>query len=118
ILDPRVCDGDHTGLIAIHSLSKSSNLASYRAGFLAGDRALISELLEVRKHLGLMIPGPVQEAMLVALSDDDQEAGQRVLYSRRRAVLLRALLDAGFTVDDSEAGLYLWATRGEHCRDT
>ena len=118
ILDPRVCDGDHTGLIAIHSLSKSSNLASYRAGFLAGDRALISELLEVRKHLGLMVPGPVQEAMLVALADDDQEAGQRVLYGRRRAVLMRALLDAGFTVDDSEAGLYLWATRGEHCRDT
>ena len=118
ILDPRVCDGDHTGLIAIHSLSKSSNLASYRAGFLAGDPALISELLEVRKHLGLMVPGPIQGAMIAALEDDEQEAGQRLVYARRRVVLLRALIDAGFRVDDSEAGLYLWATRDEPCHDT
>ncbi|WP_460490882.1 succinyldiaminopimelate transaminase, partial [Corynebacterium nasicanis] len=118
ILDPRVCDGDHTGLIAIHSLSKTSNLASYRAGFFAGDPALIAELLEVRKHLGLMVPGPIQQAMIAALEDDGQEAAQRLVYARRRAVLLRALIDAGFTVDDSEAGLYLWATRGENGRDT
>ncbi|RSZ65488.1 succinyldiaminopimelate transaminase [Corynebacterium hylobatis] len=118
ILDPRVCDGDHTGLIAIHSLSKTSNLASYRGGYLAGDPELIAELLEVRKHSGLMVPGPIQAAMVVALEDDEQEAAQKLRYARRRAVLLRALVQAGFTVDDSEAGLYLWATRGEDCRAT
>lgn len=118
ILDPRVCDGDHTGLIAIHSLSKTSNLASYRGGYLAGDPELIAELLEVRKHAGLMVPGPVQAAMVAALEDDAQEAAQKLRYARRRAVLLRALVEAGFTVDDSEAGLYLWATRGEDCRAT
>ncbi|MDO5513102.1 succinyldiaminopimelate transaminase [Corynebacterium sp.] len=118
ILDPRVCDGDHTGLIAIHSLSKTSNLASYRAGFFAGDPALIAELLEVRKHLGLMVPGPIQQAMIAALEDDGQEAAQKLVYARRRAVLMKALIDAGFTVENSEAGLYLWATRGEDCRAT
>lgn len=118
ILDPAVCDGDHTNLIAIHSLSKSSNLASYRAGFLAGDPALIAELTEVRKHAGLMVPGPIQAAMVAALEDDDQEAGQRLRYVIRRAKLMRALIEAGFQIDNSEAGLYLWATRGENCRDT
>ncbi|AGF72123.1 succinyldiaminopimelate transaminase [Corynebacterium halotolerans] len=118
ILDPRVCDGDHTGLIAIHSLSKSSNLASYRAGYLAGDNALIAELLAVRKHAGLMVPGPIQAAMVAALEDDDQETAQKLRYAVRRAKLLAALIGAGFTVDDSEAGLYLWATRGEDGRAT
>mgnify|MGYP000848482003 CR=1 FL=1 len=118
ILDPRVCDGDHTGLIAIHSLSKTSNLASYRAGYLAGDPALIQELLEVRKHAGLMVPGPIQAAMVAALESDEQEEAQKLVYAARRAKLLRALLEAGFTVDNSEAGLYLWATRGENCRVT
>jgi len=118
ILDPRVCGGDHTGLLAIHSLSKTSNLASYRAGFLAGDPALIAELLEVRKHAGMMMPTPIQAAMAAALTDDDQEKEQRERYRRRREILLAAVRGAGFTVDDSEAGLYLWATRGEDCRDT
>lgn len=118
ILDPRVCGGDHTGLLAIHSLSKTSNLASYRAGFLAGDPALIAELLEVRKHAGMMMPTPIQAAMAAALTDDDQEKEQRERYRERREILLAAVRAAGFTVDDSEAGLYLWATRGEDCRDT
>lgn len=116
ILDPRVCDGDHTNLIAVHSLSKSSNLASYRAGYLAGDQNLIAELTEVRKHAGLMVPGPVQAAMIAALNDDDQEAMQKIRYALRRAKLIPALINAGFAIDDSEAGLYLWATRGENCR--
>lgn len=116
ILDPRVTDGDNTGLIAMHSLSKSANMASYRAGFLAGDKALISELLEVRKHAGLMVPGPVQAAMVAALEDDDSAALQRGRYAARRAKLMRALVAAGFSIDDSEAGMYLWATRGEDCR--
>ncbi|WP_433611273.1 succinyldiaminopimelate transaminase [Prescottella agglutinans] len=118
ILDPRVCGGDHTGLLAIHSLSKTSNLASYRAGFLAGDPTLIAELLEVRKHAGMMMPTPIQAAMAAALTDDEQEKEQRERYRERREILLAAVRAAGFTVDDSEAGLYLWATRGEDCRDT
>lgn len=118
ILDERVNDGDLTGLLAVHSLSKTSNLASYRAGFVTGDPALVAELLEVRKHAGMMVPLPIQSAMTAALQDDDHENEQRERYRRRRESLLAALLGAGFTVDDSEAGLYLWATRGEACRDT
>ncbi|WP_009479193.1 succinyldiaminopimelate transaminase [Rhodococcus sp. JVH1] len=118
ILDERVNDGDLTGLLAVHSLSKTSNLASYRAGFVTGDPALVAELLEVRKHAGMMVPLPIQSAMTAALSDDDHENEQRERYRRRREILLAAVRGAGFTVDNSEAGLYLWATRGEACRDT
>lgn len=118
ILDPRVCDGDFTNLIAIHSLSKTSNMASYRAGWFAGDAALIAELLSVRRHAGLMTPGPIQTAMVTALDDDEQEAQQKARYGRRRDVLKNALIKAGFRIDDSEAGLYLWATREEPCRQT
>ena len=118
LLHPSVCDGDHTGLLAIHSLSKTSSLAGYRAGFVAGDRALIAELLAVRKHAGMMMPTPVQGAMVAALDDDAHEREQRERYERRRDALLPAVQAAGLTVDHSEAGLYIWATRGEPCRDT
>ena len=118
VLHPSVCDGDHTGLLAIHSLSKTSSLAGYRAGFVAGDPSVVAELLAVRKHAGMMMPTPVQAAMVAALDDDDHEREQRGRYERRRAVLLPALQSAGLTVDHSEAGLYIWATRGEPCRDT
>ncbi|WLP90028.1 succinyldiaminopimelate transaminase [Gordonia sp. NB41Y] len=118
ILDPRVSDGDHTGLLAVHSLSKISNLASYRAGFFAGDEALIAELLAVRKHAGMIVPFPIQGAMTAALDDDAHVDAQRERYRARRERLLAAVTGAGFTVDNSEAGLYLWATRGEACRDT
>jgi succinyldiaminopimelate transaminase len=118
VLHPDVCDGDHTGLLAIHSLSKTSSLAGYRAGFVAGDPAVVAELLAVRKHAGMMVPTPIQAAMVAALDDDPHEHVQRERYERRRAVLLPALQSAGLTVDDSEAGLYIWATRGEPCRDT
>lgn len=118
VLHPSVCDGDHTGLLAIHSLSKTSSLAGYRAGFVAGDPAVVAELLAVRKHAGMMVPTPVQVAMIAALDDDDHEAVQRERYARRRDLLLPALRAAGFTVEHSEAGLYLWATRGQACRDT
>jgi succinyldiaminopimelate transaminase len=118
VLHPAVCDGDHTGLLAVHSLSKSSSLAGYRAGFVAGDSAVVAELLAVRKHAGMMVPTPVQVAMVAALDDDAHEREQRERYARRRAALLPALQSAGLTVDDSEAGLYIWATRGEPCRDT
>lgn len=118
VLHPSVCDGDHTGLLAVHSLSKTSSLAGYRAGFVAGDPAVVAELLAVRKHAGMMVPTPVQAAMVAALDDDEHEAVQRERYAQRRAALLPAMRAAGFTVEHSEAGLYLWATRGEPCRDT
>jgi succinyldiaminopimelate transaminase len=118
VLHPSVCDGDHTGLLAIHSLSKSSSLAGYRAGFVAGDPGLVAELLAVRKHAGMMVPTPIQAAMVAALDDDAHEQQQRERYARRRAALLPALRSAGFAVDYSEGGLYLWATRGESCRDS
>lgn len=118
VLHPDVCDGDHTGLLALHSLSKTSSLAGYRAGFVAGDVALVAELLAVRKHAGMMVPTPVQAAMVAALSDDEHERIQRARYAERRELLLPAMTAAGFTVDHSEAGLYLWATRGEPCRKT
>jgi succinyldiaminopimelate transaminase len=118
VLHPSVCDGDHTGLLAIHSLSKTSSLAGYRAGFVAGDPAVVAELLAVRKHAGMMVPTPIQAAMVAALDDDEHESEQRARYARRRDALLPAVRAAGFTVDHSEAGLYLWVTRGEPCRDT
>lgn len=115
LLDPRVCDGDHRGLLVCYSLSKQSNLAGYRAAFLAGDPALVADLLEIRKHAGMMMPAPVQAAMTVALGDDAHVAEQRERYAARRARLLPALGAAGFRVEDSEAGLYLWCTRDEDC---
>jgi succinyldiaminopimelate transaminase len=119
VLHPDVCEGSYDGLLAVHSLSKRSNLAGYRAGFVAGDLALVRELLEVRKHAGMMVPAPVQAAMTAALSDDAHVAEQRERYAARRAALRFALVAAGFRVDHSEGGLYLWATRGgERCWDT
>ena len=112
ILDPAVVGDDTSSVLAVYSLSKQSNLAGYRAGFVAGSGALIADLLAVRKHLGLMPPAPVQAAMAAALADDNHVTEQRERYRRRRTVLLAALLGAGFRIDSSEAGLYLWATRG------
>lgn len=113
ILDPRVCGDSHDGLLAVYSLSKQSNLAGYRAAFVAGDTAVIARLLEARKHIGMIMPGPVQSAMVAALGDDAHVAEQRLVYGARRATLSKALVTAGFSIDDSVAGLYLWATRGE-----
>jgi succinyldiaminopimelate transaminase len=113
VLHPSVCGGRFDGLLAVHSLSKCSNLAGYRAGFVTGDPALITGLLEVRRHAGMIVPRPVQEAMRVALSDDEHIATQRARYSARRAILREALRGAGFRIDHSEAGLYLWASRDE-----
>lgn len=113
ILDPRVCGGSHEGLLAVYSLSKQSNLAGYRAAFVAGDPALVRGLLEIRKHAGMMMPWPVQEAMRVALGDDGHVEEQRERYRSRRFVVAEALRGAGFRIDASQAGLYLWATREE-----
>ena len=113
ILDPRVIAGERNSVLALYSLSKQSNLAGYRAAFVAGCSDLIDELLGVRKHLGLIPPAPVQVAMIAALGDDAHVAAQRELYAARRAILAPALVGAGFRVDHSEGGLYLWATKGE-----
>ncbi len=113
ILHPRVIDGQRNHVLAVYSLSKQSNLAGYRAGFVAGCSDLLGELLEVRKHVGLIPPAPVQAAMAAALADDEHVAVQRERYRARRSLLAPALERAGFTIDRSEAGLYLWATRGE-----
>lgn len=118
ILDPEVCGGDFTNLIAVHSLSKTSNLASYRAGWLAGDGALIQELLGIRRHAGLMNPGPIQSAMVAALEEDGHEVLQKQLYRERRELLKAALLQAGFDIEYSDGGLYLWATQGRDGRET
>lgn len=118
ILDPRVTGGSHEGLLCVYSLSKQSNLAGYRAAFVAGDPALVGRLLEVRKHAGMIVPWPVQRALLAALGDTAHVEEQRARYERRRSALLPAVEAFGLRVDDSEAGLYLWATAGEDGRAT
>ncbi|MQA87682.1 MAG: succinyldiaminopimelate transaminase [Streptosporangiales bacterium] len=110
MLHPDVCDGSAEGILVVHSLSKRSNLAGYRAGTVAGDPALVRELLEVRRHAGLMVPWPVQTAMVAALGDDEHVEWQRARYAARRAQLRPALERAGWRVSHSEAGLYLWVT--------
>lgn len=118
VLHPDVCGGDHTGLLAVHSLSKRSNLAGYRFGFAAGDPRVIADLLAFRKHAGMMVPAPVQAAATVALADDEHVTRQREVYARRRRLLVDGLRAAGMRIDHSEAGLYVWATRGEDCWQT
>lgn len=118
ILDERVCGGSHEGLLAVYSLSKQSNLAGYRAAFVAGDPALVHRLVQVRKHAGMIVPWPVQRVILAALQDDAHVATQKEIYQGRRAELKCALLTAGWQIDHSDAGLYLWATQGKPCRES
>lgn len=112
VLDPRVTGGTRSDLLSVYSLSKQSNLAGYRAAFIAGCARVVGGILTARKHLGLMPPAPVQHAMAVALGDDAHVAAQKELYRQRRDALVPALEAAGFRIDGSEAGLYLWATEG------
>ena len=109
VLHPSISGGSHEGILAVHSLSKRSNLAGYRCAFVAGDPALVGELLAVRKNLGLIMPGPQQAAMVAALDDDEHVVEQHARYAARRAKLREALETAGFRVDHSEASLYLWS---------
>lgn len=118
ILDPEVCGGSLEGVLAVYSLSKQSNMAGYRAAFAAGSSALIKGLVNLRMHSGLNTPEPAQKAMIAALNDDTHVAAQKAIYRARREELLAAVIDYGFKVADSEAGLYLWATLGEDCWDT
>lgn len=118
VLHPEVCGGSFEGLLSVHSLSKRSNLAGYRCGFVAGDPAVVAELLAVRRNLGLMLPGPQQAAMAAALDDDAHVVEQHARYAARRAILREVFERGGFRVVHSEASLYLWLTRGEDCWDT
>ncbi|HLS02211.1 MAG TPA: succinyldiaminopimelate transaminase [Beutenbergiaceae bacterium] len=111
VLSPEVSGGDHTGLIAAYSLSKQSNLAGYRAALVAGDEELIAKIGLLRRHLGMMIPAPIQQAMVVALKDDEHVRAQREVYRLRRERLKPALRAAGFEIEHSNAGLYLWVRR-------
>lgn len=117
VLDPKVSGGDLSLLLSVYSLSKQSNLAGYRAAFAAGDRALIGEILNSRKHAGMIVPAPVQAAMQVALTDDAHVAAQKALYRARREQLVPVLDASGFSIEHSEAGLYLWC-RPRHETDT
>jgi succinyldiaminopimelate transaminase len=114
VLHPDVSGASAEGVLAVHSLSKRSNLAGYRAGFVTGDPALIARLLEIRRHAGMMLPAPVQAAMAAALDDDEHADRQRAVYAARRDRLLPAFQAAGWQVSHSEAGLYLWASRPGH----
>jgi succinyldiaminopimelate transaminase len=111
VLHPEVSGGSLAGVLAVHSLSKRSNMAGYRAGFVTGDPALVAALLAVRRHAGMMMPGPVQEAMTAALGDDTHAGEQRARYAARRSRLRAALAAAGWVTEHSEAGLYLWVAR-------
>lgn len=109
ILDDAVCEGDYRGLLMVYSASKQSNLAGYRAAFVAGDPDLIASLTEVRKHAGLLVPGPSQAALAAALADDAHVLIQRERYRARRTNLLAGATVGGLTNHpDSHAGLYLW----------
>jgi succinyldiaminopimelate transaminase len=118
LLHPSVAGDDHTGLLAVHSLSKQSTAAGYRAGLLSGDPALVRRVWEVRRHLGLLVPTPVQAAMVAALDDDAHVEAQKRRYAARRATLATAVRAAGARIEHSQAGLYLWVTRDEDCWTT
>lgn len=118
VLDSSVNGGSLDSILAVHSLSKRSNMAGYRAAYVAGDPRLVGTLRAVRRHSGAMVPGPVQAAMQAALDDDGHIEKQREVYLNRRAILRHALEVAGFEIEHSQASLYLWATRGEPCMDT
>ncbi|WAP52663.1 succinyldiaminopimelate transaminase [Arthrobacter sp. ATA002] len=113
ILDPAVSGGSNDLLLSVYSLSKQSNMAGYRAAFVAGDGAIIANLVNSRKHAGMIVPAPVQAAMIAALSDDAHVAAQKDAYRARRELLVPALEAFGLSIRHSEAGLYLWATAGE-----
>ena len=118
LLDDEVRDGSFDLLLCAYSLSKQSNMAGFRASFVAGSSDLIGPLTNIRRHAGMMVPSPVQHAMTVALHDDEHVREQREKYRARRDQLKPALESAGFRIDASEAGLYLWATEGRDAWDS
>jgi aspartate/methionine/tyrosine aminotransferase len=100
-----------TGVLAVHSISKRSNLAGVRAGFYAGDAAIVTYLRSVRQHAGLMVPGPVQSAVALAYGDDAHVVEQRARYLRRLELLSRALKHVDVEAPMPEGSFYLWCSR-------
>jgi len=113
LLADDVRQGSFDSLLCAYSLSKQSNMAGYRASFVAGCAELIAPLTNIRRQAGMMVPQPIQHAMAVALGDDAHVSVQKEIYRARRNTLKPALESAGFRIDHSEAGLYLWATEGK-----
>jgi len=105
--------GNNKNILAVHSLSKRSSMAGYRAAFVIGDKELIARIREIRKHAGMIVALPIQKAMVAALHDDAHVAQQRQRYNARRERLAPALERVGFTIEESKAGLYIWCTREE-----
>jgi aspartate/methionine/tyrosine aminotransferase len=103
-----ILSGGSDGVVAVHSLSKRSNLAGVRAGFFAGDPDLVGYLLDVRRHAGLMVPGPVQAGAAAALEDDLHVEEQRERYRDRLEFLSGVLRRAGLDAEPPEGGFYLW----------
>lgn len=101
------------GVIAVHSISKRSNLAGVRAGFYAGDPQIVGFLRSVRQHAGLMVPGPVQEAVAAAYGDDEHVTVQRDIYQRRLALVREALNAVGVVTPEPEGTFYLWGRGAE-----
>jgi succinyldiaminopimelate transaminase len=104
-----ILEHGNEGVVAVHSLSKRSNLAGARAGFYAGDPELVEYLSEVRKHMGLMVPGPVQAAAVAAFADDEHVVAQRERYFRRLERAQQILAAVGVPCELPQGGFYLWA---------
>ena len=118
ILHPDIVGSSNQSVLAVHSLSKRSNLAGYRSGAVIGDQRLISDILALRKHAGMLLPSPIQAATVAALGDPSHVASQRDVYHNRRTVLKAAVLASGLQIEHSDAGLYLWVTAGKPCLET
>jgi succinyldiaminopimelate transaminase len=118
LLSDEVTGGDLTGLVALYSLSKQSNLAGYRGAMLAGDPEVIEPIVLARRHLGLMAPEPIQQVLRAALADSSHVDDIRARYHRRREVLSPAVVAAGLHITGGDSGLYIWATTGRPAMDT
>ena len=109
ILETEVCGGDASGILCLYSMSKQSNMAGYRAALVAGDAQLVEAMTAYRKQVGLIVPGPVQEAMRAALEDGEAVMAQRDVYARRLHALTEALGAYGYDAVMPQGGLYIWA---------
>ncbi|MCH4158641.1 MAG: succinyldiaminopimelate transaminase [Bifidobacterium minimum] len=108
VLDPAVCGGDCSNLVMLYSLSKQSSIAGYRAAFMAGDRAIVERMSVYRRQMGLIVPGPIQHAMVEALRDVQDVEAQADRYRSRLVRLVAALRDAGYDASMPQGGLYVW----------